>query len=101
MFYVMHIHMMMIYVLMFSRGLNSIKSSRASSHVISLKCSDVSRTNSVLIFRVVGGEWVTPSHHLPPTTLKMRTELVLEMSEHFSELTRLLAREDFIAHDDG
>ena len=26
----------------------------------------------------------------------MRTEMVLETSEHFSELTRLLVREDFI-----
>ena len=37
----------------------------------------------------------TPGHHSPPTTLKMRTQLVLETSEHFSELTQLLAREDF------
>jgi hypothetical protein len=38
----------------------------------------------------------TPGHHSPPTTLKMRTELVLETSEHFSELTWLLTQEDFI-----
>jgi hypothetical protein len=37
----------------------------------------------------------TPGHHSPPTTLKMRKELVLETG-HFSELTWLLARENFI-----
>ena len=60
---------------MFSRRLNSMKFSRASSSVSILKC-----TNSVPIFRV----------------LKMGTELVFEKSEHFNILTLLLARENFI-----
>jgi hypothetical protein len=37
----------------------SIKSSQVSSCVNSLKCSDVSRTNAILIFRVVGGKCTT------------------------------------------
>jgi hypothetical protein len=59
---------------------------RAISRVKILKCSDISRTNSVPIFRVLG----------LPSTLKMGTELVPETSKYFNILTRLLARENFI-----
>jgi hypothetical protein len=62
-----------------------MKFSRTSSRVKILKCSDISRTNS-LPGRVVA----------LPSTLKMGTELVLKMSEHFNILTRLPARENFI-----
>jgi hypothetical protein len=46
-----------MYDLMLSRRLNSRKLCRVSSRVNVLKCTDVSRTNSVLIFRVLGGYW--------------------------------------------
>jgi hypothetical protein len=60
-----------------------MKSSRASSRVNMLKCSSVSRTNSVPIFRVPGSNWCY-------------LELVPETLEQFNALTRLLARENFI-----
>jgi hypothetical protein len=52
-------------------GYLSINSSRAISRVNTLKCSDVSRTKDGVAPWNVG------------TFLKMRTELVLETSEHF------------------
>jgi hypothetical protein len=44
-------------------------------------------------YEVFLGKQVTQSL---PSTLKMETELVLETSEHFNILTRLLAQEIFI-----
>jgi hypothetical protein len=58
-----------------------MKFSGVISHVIILKCSDVSKTNSIPIFRVLGSDTL-------PVTLKMGMELVLETSEHFDTTDR-------------
>ena len=80
---------------------HSMKFSRASSRVNILKCSDVSRINSVPIFRVQGSDWwpgILWSSIYTWLGLWRRAEreLFLETSEHFNLLTRLLARENFI-----
>jgi hypothetical protein len=80
-----HIYDLMLWVsiMKFSRAISSVR-------WFSFVETNVSKTISVLVFRVVT--------HISSTTLRTRTEMVFEtlVSTKLNHLTRLIARENFI-----